>query len=279
MANARDLADSEQQRFLIAGYMGSGKSTQFLTLPGKKFAYVFDPNALQTFKGHDIDYEAFMPEVDDLDLSVKTLKANVGDKPRGGRRPEPLTYIHWEEDFEKRLESRFFDNYDWLGFDSFTNFLEIIMDRTQYLSGRLGKQPEQSDWAAQMITCQNVWRVISSLKCGVYATAHLELRQNDTSKKIYNHLMITGRLRVRIPQLFNNVWAAHADIDEKGKPIFEMQTYPDKEFPTIRTQFKTSAYEDVTIPNFEGDLTHYGIGALLRRFTNGGPNSSKQKGK
>ena len=135
-----------------------------------------------------------------------------------------------------------------------------------YLSNRLGKQPEQADWAAQMITCQNVWRVITSMKCGIFATAHLDLRQNETSKKVYNHLMITGRLRVRLPQLFNNVWVAHADIDEKGRPVFEVQTYPDKEFPTIRSQFKTNVYEDVTIPDFKGDLTQHGLGALLRRF-------------
>jgi len=250
--------------------MGSGKTTQFLTLPGKKFMYVFDPNALQTLRGHDVDYKEFCPDITDLNLSVQTLKAGRGDTNK--RRPEPKTYIDWEEDFEQRLEDGFFDDYSWIGFDSFTNFLEIIMDRTQYLSNRLGKQPEQADWAAQMITCQNVWRVITSLKLGVFATAHLDLRQNETSKKVYNHLMITGRLRVRLPQLFNNVWACHADIDAKGKPQFEVQTYPDKEFPTIRSQFKTQVYEDVTIPDFKGDLTKYGLGRLLRQFGYGPDN-------
>lgn len=284
MPNARDLAQSEQIRFLVAGYMGSGKTTQILTLPGRKFLYAFDPNALQTIRGHDIDYEAFLPEVTDLDISVKTLKANVGDKPQGGRRPEPKTYIEWEADFESRLSDGFFNDYDWLCFDSFTNFLEIIMDRTQYLSGRLGKQPEQADWAAQMITCQNVWRVLASLKLSIYATAHLDLRQNDTSKKIYNHLMMTGRLRTRIPLLFNNVWTSHGDIDDKGKPVYEVQTVPDKEYPSIRSQFACNAYENVTVPSFTGDLTSFGIGGLLKRFGYGPggliqPSTPAKKGK
>lgn len=272
MQNSQDLEKSQQLRFLLAGYMGSGKTTQFLTLPGKKFMYVFDPNALQTLRGHNVDYMEFCPDITDLDLSVKTLKTNVGDRPT--RKSEPKTYIQWEADFEQRLEDNFFDDYSWIGFDSFTNFLEIIMDRTQYLSNRLGKQPEQADWAAQMITCQNVWRVITSMKCGVFATAHLDLRQNETSKKVYNHLMITGRLRVRLPQLFNNVWVSHADIDAKGKPKFEVQTFPDKEFPTIRSQFKTNVYEDVTIQDFKGDLSRFGLGRLLKEAGYGPSNTA-----
>lgn len=267
MPNAKDLEQSNQIRFLVAGYMGSGKTNLVKTLPGRKFMYVFDPNALQTIRGTDIDYEEFIPDVMDLDLSVKTLKQGVGDRPRSKR--EPITYVEWEKDFEQKHEKGFFEQYDWLCFDSFTNFLEIIMDRVQFLNGRLGKQPEQADWAAQMITCQNVWRVLTGLKLGVYATAHLDLRQNETSKKTYNHLMMTGRLRVRIPQLFNNVWTAHADLDDKGRPHFLMQTYPDKEYPSIRTQFATEPFEDVTIPSNlpkGADLSQYGLGALLRKF-------------
>jgi len=42
-----------------------------------------------------------------------------------------------------------FDNVDWIGYDSATLFLEIIMDRILYLNKRPGKQPEQADWAAR----------------------------------------------------------------------------------------------------------------------------------
>lgn len=265
MPNAKDLAASNQIRFLLAGYMGSGKSTQALTLPGRKFAYVFDPNALQAWRGADIDYELFTPDVRDLDISVKTLKANLGDRPAGGRRPEPKTYQEWEEDFEGRVSDGFFKDYDWLIFDSFTMFLETIMDRVQWLNGRLGKQPEQADWGAQMMTCQNAWRVLANLPLSVLATAHLDLRQNDTSKKIYHHLMMTGRLRVRIPLLFNNIYVMHADRDAKDKPLFLAQTVPDKEFPTIRSQFHANPMEDVTIHDFSR-ADQFGIGALMRRF-------------
>jgi hypothetical protein len=127
MPNTKDLGEDTQLRFLLCGYPGSGKTTQALTLPGKKFAYVFDPNALQALRGADIDYEIFLPDAQDVDLSAKTLKSGIGDKPR--RRKEPLTYMNWEKDFDDKYDSGFFDNYDWVVFDSFTNFLDIIMDR------------------------------------------------------------------------------------------------------------------------------------------------------
>lgn len=269
MPNAKNLDQSTQIRFLLAGYMGSGKSTLIRSLPGRKFGYVFDPNAVQAWRGCDIDYELFCPDHTDVDISVKTLKSGVGDKPASGKRIEPKTYIEWEKHFETHYESGFFDGYDWLIMDSFTMFLDTIMDRTLWLSGRPGKQPEQADWGAQMQTCQNVWRVITSMEIGIAATAHLDLRQNDTSKKVYHHLMMTGRLRVRIPLLFNNIWVLHADRDDKGQPYYEAQTVPDKEYPTIRSQWETNPFEDVTIPRSafkEGIEPKYALGALLNRF-------------
>ena len=275
MPNARDLNEDTQVRFLLAGYPGSGKTTQALTLPGRKFAYVFDPNALQALKGADIDYETFIPTIDDIDTSAKTLKANIGDKPT--RRKEPKTYTQWEADFDDRFDKGFFDNYDWLIFDSFTNFLDIIMDRVLYLNGRLGKQPEQADWAAQVNTCSNVWRALASLDLGILATAHLDLRQNDVSKRIYHHLYITGKLRIRIPQLFNNVYICHGDIDEKQNRFFEFQTAADKEYPVVRTQWATKAFEEATIENFN-QPTEYGLGGLLKRFGYSGLSSRRTTG-
>jgi hypothetical protein len=274
MPNTKDLGEDTQLRFLLCGYPGSGKTTQALTLPGRKFAYVFDPNALQALRGADIDYEIFLPDAQDVDLSAKTLKSGVGDKPR--RRKEPVTYMNWEKDFDDRYDSGYFDNYDWVIFDSFTNFLDIIMDRLLYLNGRMGKQPEQADWAAQVNTCSNVRRVLAALDLGILATAHLDLKQNDVSKKIFHHIYITGKLRIRIPQLFNNVWVCHADSDEKGR-FYQFQTAPDKEYPVVRSQWNTAPFEDATIQDFNRP-EDFGLGALMKRFGYSGLSSRRTVG-
>lgn len=267
MPNARDTHIESPQRFLVTGLTGGGKSTNFLTLPGKKFMYIFDPNALASIEGFDVDYEEFNVEATDVDMSVKTLKADVGDKPSG--KIEPRTYVKWEEHFEKHLEKGFFNNYDWIGFDSFTLFSDIVMDRILYLNKRPGKQPEQADWAAQVNTIGNVFRVLSNLKAGIYCTGHVDTRQDELTKKIYNRPMMTGRLRVRIPLLFNNVLVAISQGDEKGQEYL-VQTRPDREYPVVRTNLKgLEMFEDVTIPEeaFKKPelLPQYGLGALLRK--------------
>ena len=74
MPNAKDAEVSPVESILAIGTTGVGKTTQFLTLPGKKFIYLFDPNALRSLAGHDVDYEEFRIDSMDLDLSVKSLK-------------------------------------------------------------------------------------------------------------------------------------------------------------------------------------------------------------
>ena len=70
MPNAKD-APLEVFTICNVGGTGSGKTLGLLTLPGKKFDYIFDPNALKTLRGHDVDYETFIPE--HLDLDAVTL--------------------------------------------------------------------------------------------------------------------------------------------------------------------------------------------------------------
>lgn len=250
------------QRFLVAGHTGSGKTTLFTTLPGRKFMYIFDPNALASIEGQDIDYELFNVETDDIDISVKTLKSGVGDS--SSRRIEPKTYRDWEKHFEAHYDVGFFDDYDWIGLDSFTTFQQIVMDRVQYLNNRLGKQPEQADWSAQMICMGNIFRSLSGSRGGLYCTAHIETRQDDTTKKTFNRFLMTGQLRVRIPLLFNNVVIAHSDCDEKTI-AYSIQTRPDRDHPIIRTNLKgLEMYEDVTVADFD-HADDYGLGRILRK--------------
>lgn len=263
--NARDIeAGKAPLRFLVSGFGGSGKTTLFGTLPGRKFLYAFDPNALASIEGMDIDYEVFNAELTDLDISIKTLKADKHDSTT--RRVEPKTYRDWEAHFEAAHASGFFNQYDWVGFDSFTVFQYIVMDRIMYLNGRLGKQPEQADYAAQVNAITNIFRVLSSLPGGTYCVGHTQVRQADLTKKISNELVMTGQLKTRIPLLFNNVLIALADVDDKG-PFYQLQTVPDRDNPVVRTSLRGLApFEDVTIP-LDGftNPTAYGLGAILKR--------------
>lgn len=265
MPNAMDVTATAPESILAIGAIGVGKTSQFLTLPGKKFIYLFDPNALTSLKGYDVDYEEFRIDAMDLDLSIKSLKKGVEDRSSRRKKAEPKTYVAWEKDFEEKLESGFFEQYDWVGIDSFTTFSDCVMDRIQYLNGRLGKHPEQTDYTALMTTTRNVFRALHGIGKGIYATAHVELKQNELSGRIFNQIMMTGRLRVQIPLLFTQVLYM---VPDKGKPTekgmsFNMQTAPDRENPTIRCTFEGVQFiENVTI-DWKKDPIGQGIARFL----------------
>ena len=260
MPNAKTASDQIAHRFLVLGDTGSGKTTQMLTLPGKTFAYLFDSNALLSIRGHDIDYEEFLP--DQLNLSVKSLsKDKGGDKTTNHAN---TVYTAWEKDFNEKMEDGFFDAYDNIGFDSATTFLDLIMDRILTINGRAGQWPQQDDYGPQMVAFTNVVRTLTSLGKTLYMTGHLEVRQAEGSAKMLRQPMMTGRLRTKIPLLFSDIFIAEVSNDGKGNISHTLQTVPDRVTTTVRTSFKgLDPTEDVSL-DFSKPLTEQGLGQLLK---------------
>lgn len=258
MPNARDAHESAQHRVLMLGDTGSGKTTQFLTLPGKKFMYVFDPNAVLSLRGYDVDYEEYLPT--QISAAVASLAKGKADV-RGTTTSD--VYQRFEAQFDARLRSGFFDPYDWIGFDSATTLLDLMMDRVLTINGRFGQWPHEDDYGPQMIAFINLCRTLMGMGKQVYMTGHLEIKQDRVTQKVTNRPMMTGRLVVKIPLLFSDVFYADTDVDEKGKARYRIQTIPDGINRTIRTSIKgLEAYENVTI-DFTKDPIGQGLGGIL----------------
>ncbi len=257
MANAKDAIGSAVKRILILGDTGGGKTSQILTLPGKKFIYLFDSNGLLSLQGHDVDYEEFLP--DRINLSAQSLSKGKGDK---NSNYQSDLYGEWERDFNKRMDSGFFDPYDVIGLDSATTFLDAIMDRVLTINGRYGSVPQQDDYGPQMLAFTNVCRQLVSLGKTIYMTGHLDVRQDELTKRIFSRPMMTGRLRVKIPLLFSEIFIADA-VESNGKVIHRLQTMPDRLNSTVRTSIKgLEPFEDVTI-DWNKDPIGQGIGGIL----------------
>lgn len=265
MPNAKQVSKYEGARpkFLLIGPTGSGKTSQFLTLPGKKFMYCFDPSAINSLVGHDVDYETFYPDM--LDLRIQSL-AKSAQKDTATQPKSADTYFRWEKDFEKKIAEKFFDPYESLGFDSFTTFSDIVMDAVLYLNGRPGKFPEQDDWAAQMNTISNVVRTLVGMNKYLLFTAHDNLLQDETTKRIMNQIMLTGKLRVKLPLLFSEIY--HCECQSTPQEVkYVIQTRPDRINPTIRTTSKKlEMFHDVTIKDWNNPQ-NYGLGKIIKEVT------------
>jgi hypothetical protein len=269
MPNASTAAHDEPHRFFLYGDMGGGKSSQILTLPRPTFAYIFDPNSLLTLRGHDIDYEQFLPQDINLDV-VSTSKDPTKSAESRAKKRGPVvmnqkatTYEEWERDFDKKRNSGFFDSYNSIAVDSVTSFLDVIMDYVLSINGRPGQWPEQDDYGPQMVTFTNVMRTIASMGKTVLCTGHYEAWQDRKTMRTTYQLMMTGRLRTKIPLLFSDVWFCEGGIGDDGKSQFTVTTVKDKHIPAARCSFRDMpAVVDVTL-DFHSDLEQQGLGALI----------------
>lgn len=279
MPNTKDATQlPATKRILLAGRTGTGKTSQIWALPGRKFAYIFDPNALSALvaqganrpHGCDLDYELFLPEISDVDTSLKGF--NKGSKsdaaPGRARRVEPQLYNRWEAD----VVSRNFADYQWLIIDSLTFLNKAIMDRQLFINGRYGGTEEIADYKVVGAKMAEVFGAITGAPLNVYCTAHLSVYQDEKTHKISTEINLPGRARTIIPLQFTDVFQATTRDDEKRGTIYEVRTKPDpKGLQDIRTSiYGLETFEDVTIPVFGDRSVEYGLGALLsgKRRTN-----------
>ena len=259
MPNAKNAHETSAHRILLLGDTGSGKTTQLLTIPGRKFAYLFDANAILSLQGYDIEYEEFLP--DRLNLSIKSLSKDKGDKTTNFKND---LYVEWEKDFNHRLETGYFDNFDVIAFDSATTFLDLIMDRILTINGRPGAWPQQDDYGPQMLAFTNVCRTLVSMGKTVLMTGHLEVKKDELVQRIFRQPMMTGRLKTKIPLLFSDILICEVENDGRGNISHRVQTVPDRMTTSVRTSFKDiSAYEDVTI-DWDKPIEGQGIGRLIK---------------
>lgn len=262
MPNAKD-AQTGYERIIVAGNTGSGKTTQILTLPGKKFVYVFDPNCLASLRGHDVEYEEFLPEVTEIDSTLKGFnKGAKDDSPASAK--EPTLYLRWIEDLNRREAEGSFDEYDWVIFDSLTFLAQALMDRQLYINNRYGKVEDLGDYRVVGSKLSDVFRTITSLPINIYCTGHLTSYQDEKTKKTEVQLQLPGKARVMLPLVCTNIWLALPPTVDEGK--YKIQTRPDaRGLQTIRSSVKgLEPFEDVTIADFDNPGAS-GIGALLGR--------------
>lgn len=264
--NAASPDLENRNTIMFIGPVGAGKTQMYRTLPGRKFVYLFDPNARDAIQGSDdIDFVEFIPDHTDLDIAVKTLKKDSFDRSGRAEKADPKTYIEWEADWDERYSTGFFNQYDWIGFDSVTALSEIIMDRVQKLNSRLGKHPEQADYTAEMNVVKSIFRAASSIT-GMFCVVHTEVSKEESTGKILGQLVLTGKNRIRLPAKFAHIFGAKVDRDSKGAVKFLCVVKQDREYPAVRTSLPALREEveiDVTL-DYTKPLAGQGIGAYFK---------------
>ncbi len=276
MPYASELKSMQNPKFLVYGKAGSGKTTLFRTLPGRKFLYMFDPAGLNSIMpSDDIYYEEFL--VDAVPMSVNTLKGVKDSSSPSYSAME--TYVRWENDFQNRLDKNWFTDptveidgvkggFDAIGFDSLTTLTDIVMDRILQLNQRAGKNPELGDYGILTNTLARIIRNAAATNCILYLTAHEQASQDKLLRTVSNEIMVPGQLKVKLPILFSEIYHATGKI-ENGKPKYEIATIADESYGLARCseavrQAGLPLIADVTIK--PGDPTNSGLGPIVKRL-------------
>ena len=258
MPNASDVKAQAFHRILLLGDSGSGKTSQIATLPGRKYVYAFDSNSLLTLRGQDVDYDEYLPtHVPSAVSSLTKGKADPRSTIASG------VYQQFEQEFDTRVKDGFFDQYDWICLDSATTLLDLMMDRVLSINGRFGQWPQQDDYGPVMVAFINLCRTLTAMNKQVLVTGHLEVKQDQVTQKITNRPMMTGRLIVKIPLLFSDVFYCDSELDDKGHVNYRIQTVPSGINRTIRTSIRgLEPFEDVTI-DWNQPALGQGLGGIL----------------
>jgi GTPase SAR1 family protein len=261
--SAATFKDDGVQKLLVVGNTGAGKTAQIWTLPGRKFAYIFDPAAMATLKGcPNLDVVRFMPEFSELDATLKGFNKGSRDDKPPGKQPEPLVYQRWVDDLNARSDSNFFAQYDWVIIDSITFLVEAMMDRQLYINNRYGGLTDQSDYRVAGNKVTSNFKTLTSQNINLYVTGHIDTYQDEDTKRIVTQLRLPGRARGMLPIMFSNIWRAYS----KTKTEYFLRTHPEPQgFADIRTTLPGLAEDQpVTITDF-GNAQRFGIGALLTK--------------
>ena len=277
MPHISSMKQKTNPKILVYGKAGSGKTSLFRTLPGRKFLYMFDPAGLNSLTDKDdIFYEEFL--VDTVPMSVNTLKGMKDSASPSYNNME--TYVRWENDFQMRLDKNWFSDptveidgvkggFDVIGFDSLTTLTDIVMDRILQLNQRAGKNPELGDYGILTNTLARIVRNAAATDCMIFLTAHEIVQQDKLMRSISNEIMVPGQLKVKLPLLFSEIYHCTAEMDSKGQPLYKISTIAEELFPLARCSqvirnTGLGLIQDVTIKT--EDPTQSGLGPFIKKL-------------
>ena len=264
--NSAGAYKREHPSFLMIGPAGSGKTMQLRTIPGKKLVFAFEQNSINSLAGApSISYKLYLP--DDVEIATRSLstKANQSGRVAPEEGTAPTAYENFRQDFNEIIKSEQILGFDVVAIDSLTSMSKAIMDRILYINNRMGCQPQQDDWSAQIVNVENVVRKLSALPIILYCTAHDELKRDELSGRQIMDLVLTGQLKTRVPMLFSDIYKCMSKSTEE-EDRFILMTRPDEQNLRIRRSFEdVSYYVDATIKD-GGEPTKYGLGSVLAKL-------------
>ena len=210
----QDEAHVNSLKAIIYGVPKIGKSTIIATCPRPILVHSFDPGGTKV-----------LSELIESGDVIADTRFEV-ENPLS-----PKAFQRWTKEMNDLETSKLFNHIGTYVLDSFTTWSQCIMyhvikgaaDKSNG-KRKAGETPQQRDWLSQMNEIEIWMRRLTSLPCHVLAMGHEDVPKDEDGNQIGDKRpMITGKLAMRVPALFDEVYHLALKDQVKGTRMLQTQ--------------------------------------------------------
>ncbi len=179
----------KKTNILIIGQQGDGKTQLVETCPGPILIDSFDPGGTETIR----------------DMIEEEGKILCNPEYENDNPKRPFVFKKWFDATAKLERDKFFESIGTYVIDSGTRWAESLLNKIVADDGRAGQNPQIQDYGEQNNTARDCLETLAKLPCNFVMTFHY-IVDRDKDKGSFAELVVTRRLRYRIPALFGESW-------------------------------------------------------------------------
>jgi len=184
---------------LLYGDYGTGKTYSLRNARLPVLIHSFDPGGTESLRDLIESGEV---------IADTTFEVEDADNPSAFRK--------WEREYKQLKRKGIFDHIGTYVIDSATMWADALMNQILKSNNRTGGKPQLQDYLVQIGTAKDAVVDATGLPCDFVLTGHIDTDKDEVSGRIRSTLMITGKLKTKLPLLFNEVWVSQADQTSKG---------------------------------------------------------------
>lgn len=238
----KNYRPENQLRCLIYGVSGTGKTYSLRTARRPVHIDSFDPNGTQS--------------VDDC-VAEGWLFADTRFELEDPQKPDK--WLLWGNELRRRSQAGYFDRIGTYATD-LTMLSSAAMNQVLKEANRVGGIPQQNDYLPQMTKIENAIKFLLTLPCDVVLLAHVNVIKDEVSGRLSYSPLVTGKLVVRIPLLFSEIWVAQTKETAKGL-AYTFMTQAAGNYVARTRLGKGGRFEKYEEPNFKALLKKAGKNA------------------
>jgi hypothetical protein len=199
----KESAHTQAFKALIYGSMGTGKTNLLRTCRKPVLLHSFDPGGSKTIRDEVVNGTVMA----DTRYEIEDLM-------------NPSAFANWDREYHRLKQGGMFDKIGTFAIDSGTTWSSAAMNVTLKKAGRPASTPQQNDYLPTMVLLENAIKDMTSLPCDVILICHEDTDKDEASGKMFVGPLFIGKLKYRIPILFDEIYYATTKETSTGVNYF-----------------------------------------------------------